>query len=148
MPSWLYFSRSTNLSFHNLCLHSTNLITPTIRSLLGLGLNFCLRPRYTSTPKTIDFDRFRRDANIKMFFAGTADLPVTKLYKSSKWTPQIDYIPIEYRTRINSFIIDLSRHYHKKSTPINLLPSQSIVLSNLIINKSLHIWKSDKNLGP
>jgi hypothetical protein len=79
MPPWLYFSRPVNLSYHNLCVNSSTVIPALTRSLLGLGLNFCLRPGYTTKATEVQFDRFQRDLFVKIFFAGHPPLPPTKL---------------------------------------------------------------------
>jgi hypothetical protein len=60
MPPWLHFSQPTNIAYHNICTSIS--VPPTVRSLLGLGLNFCIRPCYCSGPDYPDFTRFYRDA--------------------------------------------------------------------------------------
>ena len=102
MPAWLYFCRPTNLAFHNLC---TSLVPHAgIRSLLGLGLNFCPRPRLSSRAADVDTDRFRRDAWTRLFFAGNDPLPATRLFIRSKWSPPTDEIPPEFRIRTHQFL--------------------------------------------
>ena len=58
-PIDLIESRSTNSSFHNLCLDSTQL--PNLQPLLGLGLNFCLTPTSMSKLPEIKTDKFQKD---------------------------------------------------------------------------------------
>lgn len=43
LPSWLYFSRPNNIAYHNLTASSETALLG-IKSLLGLGLNFCITP--------------------------------------------------------------------------------------------------------
>lgn len=70
LPGWLYFCRPSNVAFHNLCLPSTT-IPPFTKSLLGLGLNFVLKPEQTKGKRAFDFDRLTQDVMIKHFFAGS-----------------------------------------------------------------------------
>jgi hypothetical protein len=67
MPAWLYLNRPTNLALHNLI---NELILPTVRSLLGLGLNFIPSPRYFRGSETINLQRFRRDCLLYCHFSG------------------------------------------------------------------------------
>ena len=98
MPTWLYFCRPSNLSFHNLCTSPSNFITPVTKSLLGLGLNFCVRPQFSTRPSDVDFIRLRRNAWTPMFFAGGDPLPKMKLVVPSKWSPSR-----EFRVRFSEF---------------------------------------------
>ena len=73
MPTWQYFARPTNLSFHDLTDDDTEKPT-NIRSLLGLGLKFIPIPR--TTPKwgllqSMTIDRIDRDMQLKCYFAGS-----------------------------------------------------------------------------
>jgi hypothetical protein len=86
MDVWLYFSRPTNLAFHNLCQENI-LLPPGIRSLLGLGLNFCPNPTTSTAASKVDLSRFKRDAFTRLFFTGSPPLPDTKLFIRSDWAP-------------------------------------------------------------
>jgi hypothetical protein len=147
MPVWLYFSRPMNIAFHNLCSDRVK-IAANVRSLLGLGLNFCLRSQYSHGPKDVDMARFRRDAYLRMFFAGS-NLPTdTKLYAPSQWTPSNADIPIEFRARVGAFMDATSTLFRRRKCPINLLPGQALTLRNLTNRLDLIVICTDKNLGP
>ena len=64
MPTWLYFSRPLNMAFHNLTTKPTD-VPAGIRSLLGLGLNFCPTPTATQKNANEALARFSRDASTK-----------------------------------------------------------------------------------
>ena len=148
MSSWLYFCRPSTLSFHNLCTSPSNFITPVTKSLLGLGLNFCVQPPLSNRPSDIDFTRLRRNAWTQMFFAGSDPLPKTKLFVPSKWSPSRDYIPAEFRVRFSEFEREATLLFRPRRCQPNLLPRQATVLAALRNNTQLHVWKTDKNLGP
>ncbi len=46
MPCWFYFNRASNMACHNLCTYKRP--PPNFCQLLGLGLNFCLIPKFTT----------------------------------------------------------------------------------------------------
>jgi hypothetical protein len=145
MPPWLYFSRPTNTAFHSLC---TSLpIPPNFRSLLGLGLNFCVRQPFTPGPSSFDSSRFERDAYIRYIFAGD-NSPPPPLFLPSKWQPATDDIHIKYRVRIHQFMEQMKSLFTKKRVPSNLLPSQEYALRLLKNDLRYIIRHTDKNLGP
>jgi hypothetical protein len=147
MPPWLYFSRPVNLAYHNLCIDKRK-VAPIYRALLGLGLNFCLRPPRSSGPYDPDSERFRRDLYTRMFFAGSPQLPETRLFIRSNWFPTAEKIPIEFRARVTHFILTAQKLFVPKVHPSNLLPHQTLALNALRKNPELIVWKTDKNLGP
>ena len=148
MPSWLYFSRPTNIAFHNLCIHTP--IPPNYKALLGLGLNFCIQPRYTQGPKDLEpfLERFRRDIYTQLMFAGSSTLPATKLFIRSNWTPPSSEIPIEFRSRVSSFLTNLQKEFCSKTVLHNLTVSQNVTLQSIRSRVDFVVWKTDKNLGP
>lgn len=148
MPSWLYFSRPSNIAYHNLCSSGTP-PHPCTRSLLGLGLNFCLRSTFSSKPSDPDFERFRKDIYTRMLFAGSSSpLPPKALYMRSNWEPKPDDIPIEFRARVSVFINAAKNIFYERRSPFNLLPHQAAALKAIKARPDLIVWKTDKNLGP
>ena len=127
LPPWLYFSRPQNVAYHNLSTFPEK-ATFGIKSLLGLGLNFCITPRYSPKSEDADFTRFNRDMLIKFYFAGWEPLPPTKLFIRSNWSPLHNEIPAEFRVRINTFKHTLPRIFQYKQRRPNLLPSQQRAL--------------------
>jgi hypothetical protein len=74
MHTWAYFSRPSNVAFHDL---SSVLKPPNnLRSLLGLSLKFIPSPRVNVTWKAFEehtFDRFDRELKVKVFMAEHED---------------------------------------------------------------------------
>ena len=81
-PTFLLRSRPTNLAYHDLCLSTK--MPRSLRSLLGLGLNFCPQPTQSSSHTDLSLNRFRLDYNRRIFFSGNLD----DNYKKSRiWVP-------------------------------------------------------------
>lgn len=147
MPPWLYFARPHNQAFHNLCKGNYKLNT-SLKTLLGLGLNFIPRPQITSNKENIDTTRFIRDAYTKFYFTGSPNRNMPKLFVRTKWKPDNETISSEFRSRVSSFIENTTKLFKKKRCCSNLLPLQKQQLLNLRQNEKLKIVKADKNLGP
>lgn len=143
MPTWLYYSRPSNLAFHN--KYGDNLPV-TVRSLLGLGLNFCIQERRTGGINTVDIDRFKRDAHTRMFFAGK-DRPKPALFFRSSWTPPSNKESPLLRSRIAAFGAALGREFRSRPCASNLLPQQ-VAAINFLRTSDAYVWATDKNLGP
>jgi hypothetical protein len=147
LPAWYYFCRPFHVAFHNLCVNPSTEVPPLLRSILGLGLNFCLQPRLTSGPDDLFHHRFQRDVAVKIFFAGGKPLPNTKLFVSSNWAPNPRDIPKEIQHRIGKFVHFTKALFTQRQVTINLLDSQSLAIRTLRASQ-LHVFKTDKNLGP
>ena len=76
------------------------------------------------------------------------DLPKTKLYVPSKWTPDHNEISPELRSRIGQFKRESAKLFSQQPTTGNLLPSQRQALRALRSRDDLIVLKTDKNLGP
>ena len=93
MPTWYYFSRPSNLAFHNFTKQHKP--EKNLCSLLGLGLKFIPTPSLTnswSRLKESSYDRLFRSVHLRFHFAGKPPNEGTtsydpKLYVRSKWTP-------------------------------------------------------------
>jgi len=145
-PLDLLILQPTHLAVHNL---SKRRIPARFRSLLGLGLNFCLKHQISPGLKALHLNRFTRDCYLKMFFAGSPALPPKQLRAKSNWTPQHEKIPAKYRARISIFqrkLKDLFSIRHRHCSNLTLL--QSNALYNLRNNQDLIVFNCDKNLGP
>lgn len=146
MPTDLYFSRPSNLSFHDLC--STNKPPANIRSLLGLGLNFCIRRDRTAGAVTIDTTRFKRDIYTRTVFAHTSREP-PRLFIRSSWRPDVAEIPSELRVRVSHFCQHLQQQVcRRRLASPNLLPLQAATLYQLKNDPTFIVFSTDKNLGP
>jgi hypothetical protein len=105
-PSYLISSRPKNLACHNLF----TILSPlkNYQSLLGLGLKFCPTPPHTTGPKQFEntSDRFRKHIHTQMLFAGfDNDWSPTQLFTSREdWEPDINELPREFCSRVNSFL--------------------------------------------
>jgi hypothetical protein len=149
MPCWYYFSRPSNLAFHDL---TTSIPPPkNLRCLLGLGLKFCPTPSFSTASTVTSLDRFKRDLLCKTYFAGK---PLKnedydpKLHISSNWIPQDWMIPHAIHRRFRNFASSLQSIFHKTRCPSNLLWYQRRALACLQSNPELMIVHCDKNLGP
>ena len=99
MPTWYYFSRPTNLAFHDL---TTSTKPPSnLKHLLGLSLKFCPTPRFTTSSAESTLKRLKRSIYLKAFFAGTETEMLSKddikMYVPSKWTPPEWEVPKEVK---------------------------------------------------
>ena len=135
------------MAFHNLTTRPTE-VPAGIRSLLGLGLNFCPTP--TATPRNINesLARFSRDTSTKFFWAGSPPLAATDLFIRSEWEPDPDDIPAEFRARLSAFTRALKPMFRRQRSRRNLLPTQLTAMASLRQDDKLLIFKTDKNLGP
>ena len=135
------------MAFHNLT--KTVNLPPGFRSLLGLGLGFCPIPRMSTPVTAIDTTRFLTNTKLKMFFDDNDDKPVPKLYFKSNWKPPDSEFHPEFIERLTKFVraIHLTTARQRRSKS-NLLPWQRIAFAFLRNNKHLHVFKTDKNLGP
>jgi len=112
LPAWYYFQRPTSLTPHNLC--TVNLPPPNFRSLLGLGLNFCPQPPF-STKKAISdsLNRFRRDLYNRYAYAGeTSDYDPMLYARSNSKAPE-HLVASELKNRIDKFSTALQRLFRK-----------------------------------
>jgi hypothetical protein len=106
MHPWAYFSRPSNMAFHDL---STVLKPPkNLRSLMGLSLKFIPSPRKNvpwTTYQDHTFARFDRELKVKFFMADHEDDGTYNpdLYVKSRWTPPPWKIPLEITRRLHSF---------------------------------------------
>ena len=104
-----YFSRPTNLAFHDL---TKNKSVPLVaREILGLSTKFIPTKQFTSSAAELERSQtnFRRDAHLKVFFADNPiDNDPPKLYIKSKWRPPLEEIPQEVDTRICNFFREIN----------------------------------------
>ena len=144
LPPWLYFSRPQHTAFHDLTNRSN--LPANLRSLLGLGLNFCLREKKYVGHQAIDFERFRKDFFTKIFFADE-DQEAPPLFIRSKWEPPPSLIPIEARMATSFFFQSLTSTFVKKRSCDNLTIFQKAAMRFLANNPNLLVIKTDKNWG-
>jgi hypothetical protein len=142
-------SRPANAAYHNLCRETTTL-PPSLRSLLGLGLNFCVKPSTTSTLSPEFFKRFCDEYHRKIFFAANPDTEWIKepFWLKSGWEVPIPIAEPRFDHRLRSFQLHLSRLFKKQKVKSNLLPSQSSALDWLLHHPEIIVCNTDKNLGP
>jgi len=119
-----------------------------LKSLLGLGSNFCPQPA-AQTLDSVDLERFRRDYNRRLLFSGAEESEVPTLYaKNEDWeaTPPVQ----ELEQRYLSFNLQIRQNFanHKKLLKSNLLQHQTYALKWLQNNTDIVVMDADKNLGP
>ena len=145
MPAWYYFTRPTNTACHNLC---TKQQPPSnFQALLGLGLTFCPRPRYTNFNINDKLERFRRDLYTYSFMA-QQDNPIPRLFLQSTWEPPPHLVNASLKRRINNFSNELNKIFVKRKVRSNMLPYQRSILAILRQKKDFVVFPADKNLGP
>ena len=112
--------------------HQKQICVPSVaREILGLSTKPIPTKPFTSSATGLakSQDDFRRDANLKVFFADSPiDKDPPKLYVKSKWHPPLDEIPQEVDTRICNFFREINRMFKRKPAISNLLPSQQKLL--------------------
>ena len=95
----LYFDQPRHTAFHD--LQRTARLPMAVRTLLGLGLKYCLLPRQSTSPNNIDLQRFKRDLYWKIIFAGGPTTAPPALYIPSNQQPDHLMIPPEIRARVS-----------------------------------------------
>ena len=138
------------MAYHNLCTYTSS--PANIKTLLGLGLKFCIQSRRPFNDSIReDMDRMRRDVRLKHRFAGS-DVSTEynpKLYIKSNWEPPIADLDIE--NRLDDFeqkLTQLRLTKNSLTTPsTNLTPTQEKLLYIIQKDESLVVLQTDKNLG-
>ena len=142
LPSTALHNRPKNLACHNLCTYRTP--PANYRSLLGLGLNFCLQPKYTSGPKEFKecSERFRRDIYTQMFFAHCEDeYDPKQLFLRSDWEPPTDQIPPEFRAHVSHFLNTLETQFKPRRAIPNLPRHHQHLLKELCANQQITVFR-------
>jgi len=146
-------SAARNMTCHNLLVDYP---TPVgVRSLLGLGLNYCIKNKLNETTKNT-FKRLRED--IRRYYAFSIAPPeedddyeyIPKLYHKStyKFPPASE----EIETALNNFERELKQqqqqNYNKRKVSSNLPPTALRLIKFLRRHDIYMIIEADKNLGP
>lgn len=140
------------MASHNLC---TSFTPPHhFKHLLGLGVNFCLRPTRPTQDITPSINRFFRDVKVRAYFNEVPPNPEfdPRLFARSNWNPPKDTISnIDVDFRIRHFLHEIryafSLKKKRKGHP-NLLPLQESTLQFFKTSSKYLVTKTDKNLGP
>ena len=155
MPTWYYFSRPSNMAFHDFTKRHKP--QKNLRSLLGLGLKFIPTSSLTncwSRLKQSSYDRLLRSVHLRFHFARKPPSEGTttydpKIYVHSTWTPPHWTIPpIALEERLTRFSLALSKLFKTRQGKTNLLPHQHRALRTLQQQQTFLIVPCDKNLGP
>ena len=152
MPIWHYFSRPSNLEMHDMTLPETKL-PKCIRTVLGLGLQFCPTPKFLNRKPSHTFARLRKDFLTKVFFSGrpqvNEEVFEPKMHFSSEWEPKEWDIPNEVLDRLQSFNRGIKNALKQRKPRIpNLLPCQLQVIDNLRAQTDVLVVNCDKKVGP
>ena len=154
MPTWLYFSRPTNMAMHDLTTFRKP--PPNLKCLLGLNLKFIPRRRFTTDNLDNSFQRFRQQVYIQDFYRNNPtdprdEEPSTynpKLHIPTHWLPSIWKVSDTTVNRTNEFLYYTEKLFFKKQCTSNLSTSQLNILKQLRKKEHFVIVKADKNLGP
>ena len=149
-PVELLECRPQNAAFHNLCRDTTFL--PNLRPLLGLGLNFCLKPTNRSSLSEVNLDKFETDYHRRVMFSNVAPDPnkeIPDLYlPNTLWIPDPPNNP-KLQDRLNNFLFSIRRLFStNKKTHSSLMPHQLKALKWLEDHPEIVVFSADKNLGP
>ena len=154
MPTWLYFSRSSNMALHDLT--TENKPPPNLKLLLGLNLKFIPRRKFTTTDLEDTKKRFQQQVFLQDYYINNPTDPTTeetptfnpKLHIPTHWIPSPWKITPSVVTKTDNFLQEVSSLFrHKLCTP-NLSVSQLHLLKYLRKKQDFVITKADKNLGP
>lgn len=150
LDSLLYSPR--HFSFHDLRSNKNKPI-PALRSLLGLGLNFCLHPSQQTRIDETGLEIMKKDFCTRLMFAGKEEdaKEAPDLYiKNKDWDPPD--APIPCMQRLSNFEMELRRIFatrrHKKAPTPQLLAHQLDALNWLKEHPEIVVLHTDKNLGP
>ena len=150
LPCWFYFTQPTNMSCHN--LKTTTKPPKNFKALLGLGLNFCPTPRYTTYDLKDALTRFKHNLYNHYLYhrnkKGKKDEWDPRYHIRGSSTPETYKVHREIRARFALFKKRLQKLFLKKRVRSNLLQHQTRLLQFLIKQHDLLICSSDKNLGP
>jgi len=121
LPTDLLLCYPTHSSFHNLCDDAGLRVPPSLRSLLGLGLNFCLKPNTPSKPPHVDYERFIKDYHRRIMFSNAPEkeLDGDLYFKNDEFEPIAPECPDLY-WRGQSFettdVLIMLRHFAPTKT--------------------------------
>ena len=155
MPTWYYFSRPSNMAFHDFTKRHKP--QKNLQSLLGLGLKFIPTPSLTncwSRLKQSSYERLFCSVHLRFHIAGKPPSEGTttydpKIYVHSTWTPPHWTItPIALEERLTHFSSALSKLFKTRQGKTNLLPHQHRALRTIQQQQTFLIVPCDKNLGP
>ena len=155
MPTWLYFSRASNMAMHDL----TTFRKPpsNIKCLLGLNLKFIPRRRFTTHDLQETTQRFRQQVYLQDYYLqnppdkldqDTTDSYNKKLHIPTHWVPSVWKVSDNVVNNTTNFLNSLERLFYKKQCTPNLSMSQLHLLKSLRKKDQFVIVKADKNLGP
>ena len=149
MPASVYLARPTNKSCHN---YLTNEAMPRgLRSLLGHGLNYCIKRSRPTNNITKTFNRFRDDIRRTWFFRDQPNDDQAynhKLYIKSG--TKFDPADPEVEECINKFeaaFRAVSRRYRRPKR-MNISARHYRLLASLKEHDTFIVTPADKNLGP
>ena len=147
-------NNARNLALHNLCSPSIKL-PPGTRSLLGLGLNFCLKTPYPNINIEKVIEKFTYDTRLANFWANLHDGEDNRKYikqlyiKNEEWSPPHASPAVEAAiARFAKRLRQEHRKYNNRWSKPNITLHMYHLLSYLKNHPTLIILPSDKNLGP
>lgn len=149
MPPGVYFTRPKNMTYHNLCKESK---PPTgTSSVLGLGLQFCIRSMRPDQDVQQTMWRLQRDVRLRECFGTSNNGEVdydNPLYIKSKWTPPCASPDTEERLASLWEQLDKLNVLAKTRKGSNLSKMQYQTMSAIIQQTDIVVRPADKGLGP
>ena len=129
---------------------------PRVKSLLGLGFNFCFRKPVVDMDVDKTMSRLREDVRRNYYFANREEETeggddrqyIRGLYIKSKWEPPVANGEVE--ERLNNFekrLVNMNKS-NRKYVGTNLSLPQQRICDTIRETTKYRAWPSDKNLGP
>ena len=158
-PTQQYFSRPSNLAFHNLC--ETLTPPPGLITLLGLGHKYCIERTVPSTTFQEPIDRFLRQIRLRHWVLSNVpnfdenqqegESYIQNLYVPSTWRPppvedgNIECAALSFARKVEHLQVALADTSGRHS---NLTPLQHRLMKELKDDTRFIVCLTDKNLGP
>ena len=140
------------MTCHDICQTSNPM--PRVRSLLGLGFNFCLRKQTPSMDITKTMNRLRYDMRHIYFFKIQMEEEeeegqyIRGLYIKSNWGQSL--ASKEFECKLDNFekILTTLNKSHSRYVGSNLTLNQQHICSDIHDSQTHPDWQSNKNMGP
>ena len=150
MPTWLYFSRSSNMAMHDLT--SFRKPPPNLKCLLGLNLKFIPRRRFTTYDLDETSQRFRQQVYLQDYYLQNPpetddnhnnELHNSKLHIPTHWIPSVWKVSDSVVYKTDYFLHHLKKLFYKRQCTPNLSLSQLYLLKLLRRKDKFAIVKAD-----
>ena len=113
LPPHLRSLKPRTSAFHNLCRPNIN-IPPTVKSLLGLNLNFCPTPPTSTKITQVQLERLHKNMKTRLMFSNGEPLPECALFvPNDEFQPRTPHNLL--KTRCENVIGKLRKEFGTKN---------------------------------